>query len=224
MCRHTDFCNGSDCYACDPLWCAKDLVKTAEEQATQENAKSSEIEANEHWQKVAPTLTCSLCEKTTKTWKPPIDTKQDKTYRWYGRQYKKKSIVLCPTCGTGLWYSHGPKKWEILAPKHVWQHSSAKSSWEREKYKLIARALEEKREEKNFSDVTDEQLNKILEEKGYEAIIFLTKPPPRKRGRVSEPTKVSGATQTIALTWKEDMDLIEYNKRTATRTVRLTSY
>jgi hypothetical protein len=218
MCRHIDFCSRTDCYACDPLWCAKRLVKKAEVAAAKENAVNAGKIANTHWNQIAPTLKCSLCEKTKETWKPKTGQAE---YKWYERQYKTKSITLCPTCGTGLWYSHGPTKWETLEPAYKCQHSSTKSTWERGKHKLIATNIKILREENLFSEVTDEQVNKILEQKGHldAPANSPTKPPSEKRKRSIEPSsKTSKATQQVAITWKEDMEMKEYNKHTGRNT------
>jgi hypothetical protein len=185
-------------------------VRKAETAAIRENAPIAESVAKMHWDQVSPTLICSLCDKTEETWRPIFS--QGTTHRWYERQYKQKSITLCPTCGTGLWYSHGPTKWEILEPKYKCQHSSIRSTWERGKNEMIAKNIEDLREENAFSSVKDKQVDEILKQKGHHALFTnpLTKTPPRKRRKPS--SKTSEATQKVALVWKEDMETIECNK------------
>jgi hypothetical protein len=81
-------------------------------------------DAMKHWRTVASTLMCSLCDATTKTqppnreWNPKPSTstapcKYELEYQWIERMNGDRSVVLCPQCTKGKWFTHGPMQWAV---------------------------------------------------------------------------------------------------------------
>jgi hypothetical protein len=218
MCRHADFCpNPTHCDICDPLWCAKSLLDNAERQAKERARANSVKNARAHWGQLEPKLACNLCEKTPKTWEPPTRTGKI-AYQWYERQFRDRSITLCPTCGAGLWYTHAPTIWKIQEPKWKSEHTSATSEWGRNKQKLVTNEITKARGEDKYRGVTDSQLKEAKERKSYKTT---TEQHPKYNSVAKlnhiKPKLVEKPTRDLSLVWKEDKKLEKENEEKENR-------
>jgi hypothetical protein len=74
--------------------------------------KEGTAKGREHWRATQATLQCSLCDETPPTNPPPsLFRRPDYKLRWLERLFGKKSIVLCPHCVAGNWFTHNPDEW-----------------------------------------------------------------------------------------------------------------
>jgi hypothetical protein len=141
-------CNES-CEPCFPHLRAEALVEEAETRAKNTVGKKAAEEARTHWEKTTPYLICTLCEET------PATTSYKPILKWAEKQYRGKSVVLCPRCVKGTWVLHGPTEWvlgEIACDQQV---TTRTNQWEKEGAARMLEKIEEVRKERSTLEGED---------------------------------------------------------------------